>query len=65
MTTHDVVEQLIADCRGIVDHYVDQAKVPGDGKAVVRNAMYARLNRLTFSGFGPRVPFKWLGVRKK
>lgn len=64
-TVHDVVDQLIADCKGIIDYHVEHAKVLGDGKAVVRNAMYARVNRLTFSGFGPRVPFAWLGVRKK
>lgn len=65
MTEREVVEQLIANCKGIIDYQVEHAKVPGDGKAVVRNAMYARVNRLTFSGFGPRVPFNWLGVRKK
>lgn len=64
MTTQKVVEHLIQDCKEIVDYYVDNAKVPGDGKIVIRNAMYARVNRLTFSGFGPRAPFKWLGVRK-
>lgn len=65
MTEREVVEQLIADCRAIVDYQVNQAKVPGDGRSVVRNAMYARVNRLTFAGFGPRLPFKWAGVRKK
>lgn len=59
------VDELIADCKKIVDYYVKHAKVRGDGKAVVRNAMYARVSRLTFSGFGERVPFAWLGVRKK
>lgn len=65
VSTHEVVNDLIQKCKGIVDYYVDNAKVPGDGKIVIRNAMYARVNRLTFSGFGSRVPFKWLGVRQK
>jgi hypothetical protein len=60
-----VVDDLIQDCKSIIDYYVDKAKLPGDGKAVIRNAMYARVNRLTFSGFGQRVPFNWLGVRNK
>ena len=65
MTEHDVVADLIQDCKGIVDYYVDNAKLPGDGRKVLRDAMYARVTRLTFSGFGSRVPFNWLGVRKK
>lgn len=64
LTAHQVVEDLIQDCRAIVDYYVDNTKLPGDGRTVIRNAMYARINRLTFCGFGKRVPFKWLGVRK-
>ena len=65
MTEHDVVADLIQDCKLIVDYYVDNAKLPGDGRKVLRDAMYARVNRLTFSGFGSRVPFNWLGIRKK
>ena len=61
----ETIDSLIDDCKEIVDYYVDNAKVPGDGKIVIRNAMYARVNRLTFSGFGPRLPFRWAGVRKK
>lgn len=59
------IDSLIDDCKGIVDYYVDNIKLPGDGRKVVREAMYARVTRLTFSGFGSRLPFKWTGVRKK
>lgn len=59
------IDSLIDDCKGIVDYYVDNIKLPGDGRKVVRDAMYARVTRLTFSGFGSRLPFKWAGVRKK
>ena len=59
------VDDLIADCKAIVDYYVDSTKLPGNGRKVVRDAVYARVTRLTFSGFGPRLPFKWAGVRKK
>lgn len=65
MTEHEIVEDLIADCHRIIDYYVDNTRVSGHGKSVIRNAMYARVDRLTFAGFGPRVPFNWLGVRKK
>ena len=65
MTEHDVVADLIQDCKEIVDYYIDNTKLPGDGRKVLRDAMYARVSRLTFSGFGKRVPFNWLGVRKK
>ena len=59
------IDSLIDDCKGIVDYYVDNIKLPGNGRKVVRDAMYARVTRLTFSGFGSRLPFKWAGVRKK
>lgn len=59
------IDSLIDDCKGIVDYYVDNIKLPGNGRKVVRDAMYARVTRLTFSGFGPRLPFRWAGVRKK
>lgn len=62
-STKAVVDNLIKDCKGIIDYYVDNIRLPGDGRKVIRDAMYARVTRLTFSGFGPRVPFKWLGVR--
>jgi hypothetical protein len=59
------IDSLIDDCKGIVDYYVDNIKLPGNGRKVVRDAMYARVTRLTFSGFGSRLPFRWAGVRKK
>lgn len=65
MTTNDVVDHLIRDCKAIVDYYIDNTKLPGNGRKVLRDAAYARVTRLTFSGFGPKVPFKWLGVRKR
>lgn len=65
MTEREIVKQLIANCKGIIDYQVDHARLPGNGKQVIRNAMYARVTRLTFAGFGPRLPFKWAGVRKK
>ena len=65
ISTRGVVDDLIRNCKGIVDYYVDSVKLPGNGRKVVRDAMYARVTRLTFSGFGPRLPFKWAGVRKK
>jgi hypothetical protein len=61
----EVVNDLIQNCKGIVDYYVDNIKLPGNGRKVVRDAMYARVTRLTFSGFGSRLPFKWAGVRQK
>jgi hypothetical protein len=61
----ETIDSLIDDCKGIVDYYVDNTKLPGNGRKVVRDAMYARVTRLTFSGFGPRLPFRWAGVRKK
>ena len=61
----ETIDSLIDDCKGIVDYYVDNIKLPGNGRKVVRDAMYARVTRLTFSGFGSRLPFKWAGVRKK
>lgn len=64
-TLMKAVDDLIADCKAIVDYYVDSTKLPGNGRKVVRDAVYARVTRLTFSGFGPRLPFKWAGVRKK
>ena len=60
----EVVNDLIQNCKGIVDYHIDHTKLPGNSKQVIRNAMYARINRLTFAGFGPRVPFNWLGIRK-
>jgi hypothetical protein len=65
VSASDTVDTLIADCKAIVDYYVDNVKLPGNGRKVVRDAMYARVTRLTFSGFGPRLPFRWAGVRKK
>ena len=65
VSARGTVDNLIADCKAIVDYYVDHVKLPGNGRKVVRDAMYARVTRLTFSGFGQRVPFAWLGVRKK
>jgi len=61
----ETIDSLIDDCKGIVDYYVDNIKPPGYGRKVVRDAMYARVTRLTFSGFGSRLPFRWAGVRKK
>ena len=65
VSARGTVDNLIADCKAIVDYYVDHVKLPGNGRKVVRDAMYARVTRLTFSGFGPRLPFRWAGVRKK
>lgn len=59
-----VVDLLIADCKLILEAYLDARRLPGNVKQVFRNAIHARLNRLTFAGFGDRVPFQYTGRKK-
>jgi hypothetical protein len=60
----EVVDSLIADCKSILEAHLSARRLPGNVKQVFRNAIHARLNKLTFAGFGDRVPFKYTGRKK-
>jgi len=51
-----IVESLIADCKGIVEYHLKGKRLPLNGKQIIRRTLYCRLERLTFAGFGDRVP---------
>jgi hypothetical protein len=52
-----IVDELISDCKQIVEyHLTNWVPLPVNGKQIIRRTIYPRLDRLTFSGFGSRVP---------
>jgi hypothetical protein len=51
-----IVESLIADCKGIVEYHLTGKRLSLNGKQIIRRTLYCRLERLTFAGFGDRVP---------
>lgn len=56
MTEREVVESLIADLKELTEFYLAGYQFKWNGKQVIRRAMAARLDRLTFAGFGDRFP---------
>lgn len=52
----EVVESLIGDLKELTEFYLASYQFKWNGKQVIRRAMAARLDRLTFDGFGNRFP---------
>ena len=51
-----IVAALIADCKEITEYHLAGYRFKWNGKQVIRRTMAARLERLTFAGFGDRFP---------
>lgn len=56
MNEREVVASLIADLKELTEYYLARYRFRWNGKQVIRRAMAARLDRLTFAGFGDRFP---------
>lgn len=56
MTEREVVDSLIADLKELTEYYLARYQFRWNGKQVIRRTMAARLDRLTFAGFGARFP---------
>lgn len=60
-----IVESLIADLKEMTEFYLAGYQFKWNGKQVIRRTMAARLDRLTFAGFGDRFPVTINDNRKK
>ena len=60
-----IVDALIADLKGITEYHLAGYRFKWNGKQVIRRTMAARLDRLTFDGFGDRFPVIINDNRKK
>jgi hypothetical protein len=60
-----IVDALIADLKEITEYHLAGYRFKWNGKQVIRRTMAARLDRLTFDGFGARFPVVINDNRKK
>ena len=60
-----IVDALIADLKEITEYHLAGYRFKWNGKQVIRRTMAARLDRLTFDGFGDRFPVTINDNRKK
>ena len=59
------MSSLIADLKEMTEFYLSGYQFKWNGKQVIRRTMAARLDRLTFAGFGDRFPVTINDNRKK